>query len=791
MIKNYFKIILRNLWRSKLYTGINVIGLSLGIAAMVWGIQTWRYSFSFDDFHQNKGQVFRVLTKMQGNDMLKGICPSSIGNFSKQDFSGIQEAVRWDSRGLDIKADQNEPFSANANFTDPAFFSVFNFPLIKGSANLADRSTVVITATAAKKYFGNTDPVGKTLLLYSAEPYKKPLIVTGVLKDPPMNSTLQFELITHIDNNLKGDGTEIKPDDWGWFANAVFFKLSDPADAGGLEKDLAKYLPLQQEARKDLKVTAFKMQSLKKLAMQSNMVGNNDLFERPDDAAAYGPFVLGLLILLSACLNFANTSIAQSNRRLKEMGIRKVMGGTRRQIMLQQLAECCMIVLAAIGFSVLINMWWLPAFNGMFGFIKITASYFDDYKLLLLLAVILLSVTLVAGGYPAFYISRFNASNIFRGSVKFGGRNLFSRVLLGLQIVIAFITVIAGLAFSRNASFQKEYDYGYNKDNIIGFYIQSENDYHALRNELNKIKGIETIAGTRQHIGFWQRTTSLEAANEIKESQYLEVGENYIKTLQLQLVAGRDFIAEGGGDVDHSLLINQHLAFKFGWKDKDAVGKQIRIDTNLCTVVGVLKDFTPGNFFEPIQSFAIRTTDPSKYRQLIIRTKPGELTKVYDEARATWTKLFPLKPFSGYYQSQANAESLRTNNSIAIIFLWFAVISVLLTATGLFALISLTVLKKTKEIAIRRVVGAEAKHIYQLVLKGYMLIFLLAAALGCYAGYVLSKLLMDLIFRINAGVSMTSLWISFACVLAIAAVTVASRVWTALHTKATEVLKGD
>lgn len=791
MIKNYFKIIVRNLWRNKLYTGINIVGLALGIASMVWGIQTWRYSFSFDEFHHNKDQVFRVLTKMQGNDMLKGICPLPLSNLGKQDFSGIQKAVRWDSRGLDIKAGQNDPFAANVHFTDPDFFDLFNFPLVKGTANIADRSTILLTETSAKKYFGNEDPIGKSLLVYSAEPYKKSLTVTGVLKDPPANSTLQFELLTNMENDLKADGTVIKADDWSWFANAVFVKLANPSDAAKLERAFTKYIPLQQEARKDLKVTAFALKPLETVASMANMIDNNALMERPDDGAAYGPFVLALLVLLSACLNFANTSVAQSNQRLKEMGIRKVMGGTRKQIIVQQLAECSLITLAAIGFSILINRWWLPEFNSMFGFINVTANYLGDYTLIGILAGILVMVTLMAGAYPAFYISRFNASHIFRGSVKFGGRNIFSRVLLAMQISIAFITVIAGLAFARNSGFQKNYDYGYDRDHIIGFHIQSQNEYDALRNELNKIQGVDIIAGTRQHIGFWQRTASLEALQQMKESQYIEAGENYIKTMQLQLVAGRDLDATGSGDIGNAMLINQHLAFEFGWKDKDALGKQIKIDTATCTVVGVLKDFVPGNFFEPMQSFAIGLTKASQYRQLICRAKPGALNKVYDEAKMAWAKLFPLKPFGGYYQSESMADSLRTNNSIAIIFFWFAVISVLLTATGLFALISLTVLKKTKEIAVRRVVGAESKHIFGLILKGYVIIFILGAGLGCYAGYVLSQLLMDLVFRINAGVAMISIWISLACMFAIVAITIISKVWSVLSTKAIAVLKGD
>ncbi len=299
------------------------------------------------------------------------------------------------------------------------------------------------------------------------------------------------------------------------------------------------------------------------------------------------------------------------------------------------------------------------------------------------------------------------------------------------------------------------------------------------------------MAGTKQHIGLWHSTASLESAGEKKESLYLDVGENYINTLQLKLVAGRDFNAAGKGDLDRSVLINQKLAFGFGWKDKEAVGKQIKMDTSLCTVVGVLKDFTAGNLFEPIQPFAIRVVDESKYAQLVIRAKPGELTHVYDHVKDAWTKLFPLKPFRGSYQSETFANTLRTNSSIASIFFWFAIISMLLTTTGLFALISLTVLKRTKEIAIRKVVGAGSKHIYQLLLKGYILIFLFSSILGCYAGYTLSKLLMDMIFRINAGINMSTLWISFACVFLIASATVGSRIWAAFQTKSTEILKGD
>ena len=350
MFKNYFKIIVRNLWRNKLYTLINIIGLGVGIASIVWGFQNYRFSFSYNNFHKDAKSIFRVLTKAEGSDNLKGICPMALATAAKNDFSVVKETVRWDSRGLDIKADQSEPFASQAHFTDPAFFDFFNFPLVQGTINLNDRSTVLITEKAAKKFFGSTNPIGKTLLFYSDEPYKKPLTVTGILKDPPVNSSLQFEVITHFDNQYQPDGSIIKNDDWGWFVDAVFVKLSQPAEAAKLGNDFKKYLPLQQTAAKDVKLTSFTMEPLSQVANHNREIESNALIPRPQDSATYGPLILAIFILLSACLNFANTSVAQSNRRLKEMGVRKVMGSSYRQIMFQQLLECACIVLACNWF---------------------------------------------------------------------------------------------------------------------------------------------------------------------------------------------------------------------------------------------------------------------------------------------------------------------------------------------------------------------------------------------------------------------------------------------------------
>jgi putative ABC transport system permease protein len=428
----------------------------------------------------------------------------------------------------------------------------------------------------------------------------------------------------------------------------------------------------------------------------------------------------------------------------------------------------------------------------MFRGVKVEALYFSDYTLIAFLGAILLSVTILAGAYPAFYISRFNAANIFRGSVKFGGSNLFSRLLLGLQVAISFVTVIAGVAFSRNSTFQSKYDYGYDKANVIGVNLQSESAYTSSRDAFSKIPGIEKLAGTIDNIGFSYSRIPLQAKGIKNESIYIKTGDNYIDLMRLKLVAGRNFEKDSKADIGKSMIINEKLAFQFGWKPEEAIGKQINTsDTSISTVVGVLKDFTQNTLFDPVQSVAMVMAEPATYSKIIIRAKPGSLSKVFAETKAEWTKLYPMKPFRGYYQDELSAEAAQVNESVATIFFWFAIISVLMAATSMFALVSLNVLKRSKEIAIRKVVGAEDRHIFQLVLKGYSWIIFLSAIIGCYGGYTLSKLLMDLIFRINAGVSSSSLAISFIGVLLICTATIGARVWLVLRSKPTDALKAN
>src|ERR1700722_19169754 len=433
MFANYCRILFRNFRKTRLYAFINILSLGIGVATLIWGIQNYRFQTGYDKLHRNREKIFRVMITVAGGDGIKGPCPAPLGAAALRDYPVVQQAVRWESRPLAIVAPGKDPFAAQAHFTDPAFLDLFTFPLVRGQAKLSDPTTVLITETGAKKFFGTADPLGKTLLLYSDQPFRKPLMVTGILKVPPANSSFQFETLTSTDNFLSWDGSPVRKDDWSHLYDAVFLKLADPRQAAQLASAFGRYTLLEQAARQDLKVNSFVLESLSRTATQSGVIDKNAFLERPGDAALYVPLILGILMLLSACLNFANTTVAQSHRRLKEIGVRKVMGSSIRQLITQQLLECMLIVLPAIGLAMLIESFWLPVYNGMMIHMDLRASYSHDHTLQLILLSLFFMVTLLAGAYPAFYISRFNATSIFRGAVRFGGRNLFSRCLLGVQ----------------------------------------------------------------------------------------------------------------------------------------------------------------------------------------------------------------------------------------------------------------------------------------------------------------------------------------------------------------------
>ncbi len=790
MFQNYLKLAVRNLSRNRFYTLLNILGLGVGITLMIWGYQVYRFCDSMDDFHADKEQLFRVVVTREGSDEVKGVCPLPLAKRAQRDFASITASVRWDSRGCAVKGEQVEPFSESVHFTDPAFFTLFNYPTVAGHHDISDKNAVLLTEEMAEKYFGKSNPLGQTLLLYAGEKRSLPLVVKGILKDVPNNSSFRFNFITNIENLKINDTTFLQADDWTRFADAIILKIPNPADAAHLADDFKQYLSQQNAARQDWKVSGFQLLPWSTIHDKAEYIATNALVGRPNDAATYGGLILACLIFLSACLNFANTTVSRSNRRLREMGVRKVMGGTRAQLMRQMLLECAAVVAMAICAAVLMTNWWIPTANSMFNGLEARADFMQDRVLQVFLAGLFVFTTLLAGSYPAFYISSFNPARIFRGSLKLGGTNLFSRTLLGLQVVVSIVTVIGGISFSRNAHFQKNYDYGYTRSDLMGVSVSDRNSFEAVRNAVKDLPGVESVAGTRHHFSFGNYSISVEAAGKKSEVNYFEVGDNYAQLMNLRALSGRLLEAQRESDYDNAVVISQKMAREFGWTNEAAVGQQIRMDTAVYAVVGTINDIQL-HLFESLSLAMIRLVRPEQYKNLIIKARPGQLVSVHDRVKAQWTQLYPLKPFNGFYQDEVAVAALETTQSIATIFSGVSIIAILLTATGLFALVSLTILKKMREIALRKVVGAKPRQILSLISRGYAWIFTFAALLGCWGGWYVTKFIMDTIFKINVGVEPLVPVLAILVMLLIVAGTLIFKVHQAVRTNPAEVLRAD
>src|SRR4030095_3056609 len=301
----------------------------------------------------------------------------------------------------------------------------------------------------------------------------------------------------------------------------------------------------------------------------------------------------------------------------------------------------------------------------MFGEIDVRADYLHDNNLIVFLGCLLAATTLLAGSYPAFYLSGFNPTTIFRGSVKFGGTNLFSRLMLGLQLSIAIITVIAAVSFARNAEFQRNYDFGYSRENTMGIMLPDSSSYVPLKNEMANIPGITSMAGTRNHIAFSYRNVVAESEQMKKETDFFEVGRDYLETMHLKLSSGRGFDPTSEADYDNALLITQKLAARFGWTEKQALGKRVHIDSSDFSVVGILKDFHSGRLFDPMDPVAMKLSREPKFQFLIMQAKPEQITAVYGKVQDAWKRLFPMKPFNGFYQNQVTAEALEDTTNMA------------------------------------------------------------------------------------------------------------------------------
>ena len=788
MLYHQFILALRNLRRNGRYLIINVLGLGIALGFCILGWLNYRFANTFDHWHHEAERVVRVkMIKASNNDQY-GFCPAALGPKVAADVPGVAAACRYDSRMTVVKRG-DEVFNEWLTFADDNFFQFFDFESVTGQPNLSDRSKVYIDEATALKYFGKENPVGQNLLFYADTDKRLNLTVGGVLKNMPLNSSLRFELITHLDNQLDGNK---KPDyhSWKYMTDALFLRMKPGTNSADLNAALQAYVAPHNAARPDWTVQSFQVEALQDWAHNSRFTRSNGLWPGVPPAAVWGNMTMAILLLMTAALNFANMTISICNRRLREIGVRKVMGGTRAQLVRQLLSEAFVVVTMATLVGMVLAFPIIEWFNNTWKFTSLKVDYSNPGLQLFLFAIVGLT-TLLAGSYPAFYISSFKPSSIFRGGVLFGGSNYFSRVMMGLQVAISMVSVVVGLSFARNAEFNRTADIGFDYQPILQAWLPQGGDYQRFENAVKEIPGVLATAPSLHLPGFGYNMFYFQYKDEQQESILYQVGNNFAPVMKMRLVSGEWPAPAGDSSVSREIVVNETFIRKVGG-GKPMIGEQIDVKGVTCRISGVVADFLTDTPFNPILSAVLQQIPTDSCRRCIIQTADvAQQPRIMSAIEEQWKQMFPYSPFNVGYQNEMMRDAIEASDNIARSMVGFAGVAILLCITGLFSLVSLNVMRRMREVAIRRVMGASSGHISWVLNKNYAWIFAAALLAGCLGGRFLALKLMDSIFKFNIGVQPQALLYSALGIIGMAALTIGFKIWQTLRVNPADVLRGE
>lgn len=779
MLKNYITISLRYLWKNFLYVGINILGLAIAIALCITAYLNNKYDMDWNKTNTNYEDIYKIniTREIQDRQQEYGITPFALAPTMKQDISGVDEITRYTRSFSPVKVG-DKIFSKRIAYVDPNFADVFTIDLLNGNINsLKDKGSILISDKISEIYFGKSDPMGKVISIMNDSGKEFTYMVAGVFKKTKQNSSFNDELITHIDNFI--DMWEIDEQKWDNWVAATFLLIRDHSNLPKINEQLKTYIPIQNDARDDWKITNFFTKTLKDVA-EDREVWANRLWSSMHPAAVAAPPIMAILILLIAAFNFTNSAISFAGKRLKEIGLRKVFGGLRKHIVIQFLSENLIISFLAVFLGVFFAGWLVPQYAQMWEGLEIELNFIEEPSLIVFILLLWIFTALLAGAYPAFYVSRFNPIKIFRERLKLSGKNRFSKFLLGFQFFVSVMALVSGVMFTQNAIYQDELDLGYDKENIIVLSMNNKEDYKPLEQAVKNNPMIEKCAGTAYHIGYGNYNRSIKYLEEKIETNIMHIGHDYLDVMGADIINGRGFSLENqGNDLGaNNIVVNKKFVDDFGFKDP--IGKTVLMsDTLQLRIIGVSNNIYLYGAWAKIEPLIFRLAEEDDYRTIVVRTSKENMSEVNEYLKAEWAELVPNYPYEGRYQEELLEEAKEVNKNIKVMFGFLATCALLLSAIGLYTLVSLSVINRTKEIGIRKVLGSSVQKIMIIITKPFTILVIIASVLGCAGGYYLSDILMNSIWAKYMSANMYSFIIPITIILTTSIATIIWRVYKA------------
>ncbi len=776
MFRNLLLIALRNFRKDKWFSILNILGLTIGITFSLFLIFYIVDELSYDRYHKNADRIYRIAAHIQEPEKKMDWASTQqvLGPTLKNEFPEVEEAVRFFNRERTLfKQGENNYYETKLYYADSNVFKVFTCNFLEGNAAnaLNKPNSIVISKSTAEKYFGKKTPaVGKTLKtvydLYT---------VTAVIEDVPKNSHIYFDMLISLNQQLQSTD----PNFWGGFNNYTYVLLKPNTDAKAFTK---KMLPLYDKymakifAQFNIKIQ-YEAQPITGIHLTSNLQGEPEEIGSMSYIWIFG--AVAFFMLLIACINYMNLTTARSARRAKEIGIRKVTGSSKKQLVFQFLSESLLTSFVAVSLSLLLVFLFMSPFNTISGKAFTMNTLLQPSNILLLLSIALFT-GLVGGSYPAFYLSGFKPVGILKGALSKASGNInLRRTLVVLQFSISMIMLICTWVVYSQLNYVRKKDLGFNQERLMTVTVNTGEDERgkiaAMNNDFRSLPNVKLVGSGNAYpgdpnVGLNLFSVETPTGNVDKGIECYAIDESFTNTLGMKIVKGRNF--SGAADTLRSILVNESMVKNFNWDN--AIGKRVKFpgDTsgNYLEVVGVVKDFNQKALYNPITPLILFYGPNGNKIQLKIAE--GDMNPTIAKVEGIWKKYFPQLPFEYKFMDANFNSQYAADQKRGKIFAAFSILTIIITCLGLLGLTAFTTQQRQKEISVRRVLGASTGEVVTLITKNYLWLALIAAAIAFpVAWYFMSKWLQ--VFPYNTGLSFVPFIVS-ALVILITAVATAS-----------------
>ncbi len=776
MISNYFKIAWRNLWRNRLYASLNIAGLAVGLASGILVMLWVADELGYNRWHTNLPNIHQLFqNQTQGGVVYTfAAMPGPLSTTLQAEMPEIKRAARASWPGQQLLRVGETSFYERGIYVEPAYFDIFTFPAVAGDpvAALADPDAVVITQRTAKKFFGDENPMGKIL----RHDNQRDLKVGAVLRDLPTNSSLRFDVVLPFRIFEQQNADWI--DSWNDNALPTYVELNNGANLTALNEKLAKLLSTKQES--EVGLFAYPMSRWRLYGEFKN--------GKPDGGRITQVILLGVIgafVLLIACINFMNLATARSERRAREVGVRKTMGAGRSRIVGQFLSEAILLTFLALGLGALLAKLALPGFNYLME--KKLAFDFSNWQGWLALLGLGLLTGVAAGSYPAFFLSRFKPVDVLKGRLmpgKKGGASgsVLRKGLVAFQFVISIFLIISTIVVFEQLKFAQNRPLGFDAENLIRISAPGDmpQQFNALKNDLLQIPGVTGVAASNHNmIQVGSNTSSIRWPGKTDDQDFLIslsfVSTDWTKTAGLTLSEGRDF-EPGPNDQYHSCILNRTAVRRMGLKEP-VIGTVIEHDTAR-TVVGIIEDFNYNDPLSAVWPLVLYPGTTDNFSNFFVRFRDGDNWKAtLAQVEQKVKQYSPNYPFAYHFtkeEYQRNFDYLRSTGRMANV---FGGLSIFICCLGLFGLSAFVAERRQKEISVRKVLGATVANICVLLSRDFVIPVLIAFALAApLAAWAMTKMLARFEYHIDL-----SGWMFAAAGISALLITLATVVWQAMR----------